>query len=68
MLLGIVSCQSVSSVENLVTDNAVVRHSEVDLCVSLATLLGLKEFATGQTLILPQLCAPYQAGHQRVEI
>ena len=39
MLLGIVSCQSVSSVENLVTDHADVGHVEVHLCVSLHLVL-----------------------------
>ena len=69
MLLGIVSGQSVPSVEDLVTDNTVVGETKVgetkvDLCVSFNTLLCLEKFSTGETTELARLFVP---SHKRLD-
>ena len=64
MLLGIVSGQSVPSVEDLVTDNTVVGETEVNLSVSFNTLLCLEKFSTGQTTKLARLFVP---SHKRLD-
>ena len=58
MLLGIVSGQSVPSVEDLVTDNTVVGETEVNLGVSFNTLLCLEKLATGETTELARIFVP----------
>ena len=64
MLLGIVSGQSVPSVEDLVTDNTVVGKTKVDLCVSFNTLLCLEKLSTGETTELARLFVP---SHKRLD-
>ena len=64
MLLGIVSGQSVPSVEDLVTDNTVVGKTKVDLCVSFNTLLCLEKLSTSETTELARIFVP---SHKRLD-
>ena len=64
MLLGIMSGQSVPSVEDLVTDNTVVGETEVNLGVSFNTLLCLEKLATGETTELARIFVP---SHKRLD-
>ena len=64
MLLGVVSGQSVPSVEDLVTDNTVVGETEVNLSVSFNTLLCLEKLATGETTELARIFVP---SHKRLD-
>ena len=63
MLLGIVSGQSVPSVEDLVTDNTMVGKTKMDLSVAFNTLFCLKKFSTGETTEL----ARFMLSHKRLD-
>ena len=53
MLLGVVVAKSVSGLEVLSTNNARMRHIEMDLSMSLCLALLGRSFATIETNILP---------------
>ena len=52
MLTGVMMAQSVPCLENLATHNAWMRHVQMNLCVSLDSLLCVKDLSTGQTAVL----------------
>ena len=53
MLLGVMMAKSVSGLEVLSTNNARVRHIEMDLCMSLCLALLRRGLPTIETNILP---------------
>jgi len=52
MLLGVVVAQGVPSLEHLATNNTGMCAVQVDFCVSLHSLFGVKHFATSNAAVL----------------